>query len=176
MYPLFLKIKGRGDLSEELDMYLIKDHCPYNGWIAFCWLLECYPEYRNVLYVRIDGLYAKFMSKIYSRLNSLYIQVSPDNIGKNLMIWHGFSTIVNAQSIGNNCSIWQQVTIGNKLDNGEAKPVIGNNVKICTGAIIIGDIKIGNNVIIAAGAVVVKDVPDNVVVGGVPATIIKRVI
>ena len=33
---------------------------------------------------------------------------------------------------------------------------------------------IGNNVVVAAGAVVTKDVPDNCVVGGVPARIIKK--
>lgn len=90
------------------------------------------------------------------------------------MIWHGFSTIVNCDSIGDYCSIWQQVTIGNKFDYDGGKPCIGNNVKICAGAIIVGNIKIGNNVIIAAGAVVVKDVPDNVIVGGVPAVIIRN--
>ena len=37
----------------------------------------------------------------------------------------------------------------------------------------IGRIIIGNNVIVAPNAVVVKDVPDNAIVGGVPATIIK---
>ncbi|MFT0295991.1 hypothetical protein [Bacteroides faecis] len=44
---------------------------------------------------------------------------------------------------------------------------------MCTGAKLIGNITIGNNVIIGAGAVVVKDVPDNAVVGGVPAKILS---
>jgi acetyltransferase-like isoleucine patch superfamily enzyme len=38
---------------------------------------------------------------------------------------------------------------------------------------IIGDINIGNNVVVGAGAVVVKDVPDNCIVAGNPARIIK---
>ena len=46
-------------------------------------------------------------------------------------------------------------------------------MKICAGAIVIGDIKIGNNVIIAAGAVVTKDVPPCAIVGGNPARVIK---
>lgn len=51
--------------------------------------------------------------------------------------------------------------------------IIGNDVWIGTGAIILKGIKIGNGAIIASGAVVTKDVPDYAVVGGVPAKIIK---
>ena len=54
-------------------------------------------------------------------------------------------------------------------------PIIGNNVSIGAGAIIIGGIRIGNNVKIGAGAVVVDDVPDNSVVVGEKARVIKKV-
>ncbi|PGS47227.1 maltose O-acetyltransferase [Bacillus sp. AFS041924] len=56
------------------------------------------------------------------------------------------------------------------------KPVkIGDNVWIGGRAIINPGVKIGHNVVIASGAVVTKDVPDNVVVGGNPARIIKEI-
>lgn len=57
-----------------------------------------------------------------------------------------------------------------------AKPIsIGNNVWIGGSAIINPGVTIGNNVVIASGAVVTKDVPDNVVVGGNPARVIKQI-
>ncbi|KAJ1736106.1 hypothetical protein LPJ61_000156 [Coemansia biformis] len=57
-----------------------------------------------------------------------------------------------------------------------ARPVrIGNNVWVGGGAIILPGITIGNGVTIGAGAVVTKDVPDNVVVAGNPARIVKHV-
>jgi serine O-acetyltransferase len=72
--------------------------------------------------------------------------------------------------IGKNVNISQGVTIGRTLSG---YPVIGNNVYIGAGAIIIGDITVGNNVAIGAGAVVTKSVPDNCCVAGVPAKIIS---
>lgn len=52
---------------------------------------------------------------------------------------------------------------------------IGNDVWIGGNCTILPGVTIGNNVVIAAGAVVTKDVPDNSVVGGVPAKVIKQI-
>ncbi|KAJ1901537.1 hypothetical protein LPJ66_000711 [Kickxella alabastrina] len=57
-----------------------------------------------------------------------------------------------------------------------ARPVrIGNNVWVGGGAIILAGVTIGDNVTVGAGAVVTKDVPNNVLVVGNPARIIKHV-
>lgn len=83
--------------------------------------------------------------------------------------------------IGKNCVIYQNVTLGKRdsfyrmSDNMNREfPEIGDNVIIYAGAVIVGNIKIGNNVIVAANAVVTTDVPDNSIVGGVPAKILKK--
>jgi len=83
--------------------------------------------------------------------------IKTQNIGEGLFIQHGFTTIINAKSIGINCFINQQVTID---DN----PTILNNVKIYSGAIIIGNVTIGNNSVIGANTTVFHDVPDNCIV------------
>lgn len=64
--------------------------------------------------------------------------------------------------------------MGRRKHLGIAKPVnIGNDVWIGGNVTILPGVTIGNNVIVAAGAVVTKDVPDNTLVGGVPARMIK---
>ena len=52
---------------------------------------------------------------------------------------------------------------------------IGNRVWIGAHAAILAGVTIGDNAVVAAGAVVTKDVPANVVVGGIPAKIIKTI-
>ena len=91
-----------------------------------------------------------------------------------MCVYHGYATVIQANSIGSQCSIWQNVTIGRRPQRGHTidAPTIGNDVKIYTGAIVIGDIKVGNNVSIGAGSVVIKDVPDNAIVVGNPARIV----
>lgn len=86
---------------------------------------------------------------------------------------HGLNGIIVSQyaKIGKNCTIYHQVTIGSKDD--KYAPLIGDNVIIYPHAIIVGGIRVGNNAVIGAGAVVTKDVPENAVVAGNPAKIIK---
>lgn len=95
-------------------------------------------------------------------------------IGKGLLIHHFGGIVLHSNVVmGENCTLNYNVTIGTKSHSDKA-PKIGNNVEIGVGARVLGDITIGNNCQIGANAVVVKSVPDNCVVAGVPANIIKK--
>lgn len=102
------------------------------------------------------------------------IMVFPNTIGPGLQIVHpGFRRIDRFVKIGTNCTILPMVLFGRKRPTDTNSDIIvGDNCYISTGVTILGPVKIGNNVTIGAGAVVVKDIPDNVVVGGVPAKIL----
>lgn len=87
--------------------------------------------------------------------------------------YNGIATVIHARAvIGANCVIGTCVTIGERSKHYEV-PVIGDNVYIGTGAKILGPVKVENNVVIGAGAVVLNDVPDNSVVVGMPAKVVK---
>jgi serine O-acetyltransferase len=111
------------------------------------------------------------MLRPFYRLRPLLFIWCPD-IGPGLFLQHAWCTVISARKIGSNCWINQEVTIGHR--GTEIGPTIGNNVSIRVGAKVLGDIRIGDNVTIGANAVVLKDVPDNCVVVGVPAYIVKR--
>ena len=121
------------------------------------------------------------------------------NIERNAVFTPELS-IGNNSGIGVGCELWGNITIGddvmmgpeviiytqnhskNKLDipmrmqgYDNAEPVeIGNDVWIGRRVMIMPGVKIGNGVVIAAGAIVTKDIPDNVIVGGVPAKILNK--
>lgn len=102
------------------------------------------------------------------------IMLFPNTIDEGLHLVHpGFRRIGIFSHIGKNCTILPNVLIGRKEPGEKADVYIGDNCYISTGVTILGPVIIGNNVTIGAGAVVTKDIPDNCIVGGVPAKILK---
>lgn len=89
-------------------------------------------------------------------------------IGGGLLLPHPNGVVIHpGASIGPNCLIFQQVTIG--MRGSEGLPIIGGHVDIGAGAKILGAAHIGSHALIGANAVVLTDVPDNHVAVGVPA-------
>ena len=138
---------------------------------AMALLLWDKKEFRNLLIYRNSHrpLYRRWIGLVYRPMDTLYLE-TPE-IGGGLFIHHGFATMVAAKSIGENCWINQQVTIG--YGKGEEPPVIGNDVMITCGAKVLGKITVGDGAVIGANAVVIRDVEPGAVMGGVPAKRIR---
>lgn len=87
---------------------------------------------------------------------------------------HGLSGIVLARNVTflGEVTIFQHVTIAE--GNKQKKTIIGKNVMLGAGSVILNNVQIGNNVKVGANAVVTQNVPDNCTVVGVPARIIRK--
>jgi len=144
-----------------------------------------YPGYRAVMshrkahWFQRRGLYfiARFISQRARRKTG--IEIHPGAvIGKNLLIDHGMGVVIGEMAeIGDNCTIYQGVTLGGtgNVGRGEGKrhPTLGDNVVVGSGATILGGIKIGGGSKIGANAVVNYDMPENATAVGTLARIVR---
>lgn len=139
-------------------------------------------DFRVVMHYRINRWFFCHGLKIIAyfrnyRIKKIYgVEISPmAKIGPGFRIVHGLGTVIgNECTIGKNCVIYNQVTMGVSWAHGsQAKyPIIGDDVIVYSGAKILGGVRVGCGAVIAANAVVIRDVEDHTVIAGVPGRII----
>lgn len=120
------------------------------------------------------------LAKIFSLLNFMFFGIEiavACKIGPGLFFPHTQGTVIGAYRIGRNAIIYQGVTVGARdLDftyDEQHRPVLGDGVMLGAGAKVLGGIQVGDGVTVAANAVLLMSVPDQCVVGGIPAKILK---
>lgn len=145
-------------------------------------ILLLYPGLKAIrMYRRAHWFYTHkcfFLARLISQraARKTGIEIHPGaKIGKGLFIDHGTGVVIGETAeIGENCTIYQGVTLGGTgKDHGKRHPTLGNNVMVGAGAKVLGPFKVGDNSRIAAGAVVLSEVPENSTAVGVPARIVK---
>lgn len=164
----------RAKIDMDLDRFceVHYGHAPKRyRWVYLLSELMGSAEFRSLFLFRLGRwhyLYRLFMPK---RQTLLGFDVPREKVGGGLFIQHGYCTDLSARSIGEHCWINQRVTLGYK---GNDCPTIGNNVRIGTGAVVLGNVTVGDNARIGANAIVVHDVPAGCTVCSPAATIVKR--
>lgn len=118
---------------------------------------------------------ARFVSQSARFLTGIEIHPGA-TIGRGLFIDHGSGVVIGETAIiGDNCTIYQGVTLGGTgKEVGKRHPTLGNNVMVGAGAKLLGNFTVGDNSKIAAGAVVLADVPEHSTAVGIPAKIVRR--
>lgn len=183
--PLILLIICLNDKIEK-DIVIWSEKNAYDKinirWNFLLLFIE-FKDFRSVYYFRLKknikerNFIVKYILSIIYIISKFVFKEMPTlmingNIGGGLLLFHAFSTIISPEKMGDNCKIWQDVTIG--FDDKMRAPIIGNNVRISAGAKLIGGIKIGDNVEIGPNTLVVRNIPDNSVVVCQPSYIVKK--
>jgi serine O-acetyltransferase len=125
---------------------------------------------RRWVFMRVAATMGFFVRNFYGI--ELY---SSSEIGRRLYIAHQGTIALHPNcKIGDDCVIRQGSTIGASEERvpEEEAPILGDNVQVGAGAMVLGKIRIGNNVRIGPNAVVMTDVPDNSTVMPPPSRII----
>ena len=127
------------------------------------------------LYVSGHTFSARAVSQAARLLTGVEIHPGA-KIGKGLVIDHGMGVVIGETAeIGDNCTIYQGVTLGGTgKDIGKRHPTLGNNVLVGAGAKVLGPIKIEDNSKVAANAVVLKDISRNSTAVGIPAKVVRQ--
>lgn len=144
------------------------------------------PRRRNRLVVRcLLALAAAHptRSRLRNRLNralrdALSLTLGTDfrcrHFGSQLFLPHPFGIVVHAGVVlGDGCTLFQHVTIG-ETTTRPGVPVLGDDVVVGAGAVILGAIKVGDGARVGANAVVLDDVDADTIVVGNPARPIDK--
>ena len=172
---LILRRDNKTKLKMDINRFWLhlRGKTPSSGWqyiAAFYYLMCGIREFRNVFYMRL-GYSSLLISWLMPEMVEFSFATPSRFVGGGVFVQHGWTCVVDAETVGENLWVNQNVTIGHQ---GKGHPTIGDNVRIGSGAVLLGDIKIGNNVNIGANAIVVEDVPDNCTVCSPKAKIIKQ--
>ena len=165
--------------KEDINVFKEKDPASRHTFEV----LTCYPGLHAIWIYRLTHILwnfkLKWLSRFLGQVGRFFtnVEIHPAaQIGKRFFIDHGAGVVIGETTIiGDDCSLYQKVTLGGVSFNKNTKrhPTLGNNVTVGAGAKILGDVKIGDDALVGSNAVVLKDVPQGSSVVGIPAYIVN---
>jgi serine O-acetyltransferase len=165
--------------SIQRDIQSAREHDP--AAVSTLEIIFAYPGFHARQFHRLaHSLHqrkVRILPRVISHMSRFLtgIEIHPGaQIGEGFFIDHGMGIVIGETTeIGNNCAIYQEVTLGGtSTKRVKRHPTLGNGVVVGAGAKLIGAINVGDNARIGAGSVVVTNVPPNATVIGVPGHIV----
>ena len=164
-----------------LDVKAVKERDPaarnalevlllYQGVHALIWHRVAHWFYKHHMF---------FIARLISQLARFFtlIEIHPGaQLGHGILIDHGCGVVIGETTVvGDNCTIYQGVTLGGVgTQKGKRHPTLGNNVTVGAGAKILGSFEVGDNCSIAANAVLLRQLDENITAVGIPARPVKK--
>ena len=120
-----------------------------------------------------------FIARLISQIARFFtlIEIHPGaKLGHGILIDHGCGVVIGETTVvGDNCTIYQGVTLGGVgTAKGKRHPTLGNNVTVGAGAKILGSFEVGDNCAVAANAVLLRPLEENTTAAGIPARPVKK--
>lgn len=167
-----ISAEGRRGPRQRLRLWLLNADFRVVACYRFDQAVRRYHRQHRVL-----GLAPRIASAVWRRRTSTIHHAEIDHrarIGPGLYLMHHTGVFVGPVSIGDNCVLHHNVTIGQRVAAGDqGVPRIGNDVWIGPGATITGDVTIGDGATISAGTVIARDVPPRALVAGNPGRVVN---
>lgn len=168
--------------QEDLARYRAKGTRGIALWLdPAVWSIGCYRFGHWVQTGRINPVLRfplKVISFFVTKFFVVFLEMDIDpqaRIGGGLHISHIGGVHINQGAVmGRNCDLTHRITIGASAMGRSGIPVIGDEVYIGTGAVLVGKIKVGSGAKIAANTLVMTNVPEGATVMGVPGRIVMR--
>ena len=162
-------------LLAYLDSIKARDPAPRTRWEVLLYPGVWALAFHRVAHWLFRGeLY--FLARLVNHLSRMLtaIDIHPGAlIGRNFFIDHGFVVIGETAEIGDDVTIYQQVTLGGTNPTsgvgGKRHPTLRDGVIIGSGAQVLGPITVGSRARIGANSVVTRDVPPGATMVGIPA-------
>lgn len=167
-------------IREDIASIMERDPAARSAWEV----LTCYPGLHAIILHRwahwcwSNGMkwFGRFISHVARWLTGIEIHPGA-TIGRRVFIDHGFGVVIGETAdVGDDCTIYQGVTLGGTSLNKGAKrhPTLARGVIIGAGAKVLGGFTIGEGAKVGSNAVVVKEVPPGATAVGNPAHIIQK--
>ena len=168
------------NLREDINSIIERDPAARNGWEVF----TCYPGFQAIMMhrwahwcwthsLKWPGRFISYLARIITG-----IEIHPGaQIGRRVFIDHGFGVVIGETAIvGDDCTIYQGVTLGGTTLNSGAKrhPTLERGVIVGAGAKVLGGFTVGEYAKIGSNAVVLKPVPAGATAVGNPAHLVQK--